>query len=339
MANCSLYLNPWCDKLNVSETEREDHEHELEVALPAAILSLVLGLLAISSNGLLLLTLYKDPLKCFKGRCTTVFVCFLALSDFLGALIVQLLHSLCMFCRLAEIELTTVYNFAIIGSHLGTKISVFTVVGMSFDRYLAVKLVWRYRTLVKVERVAFFNVCVWVLMSCFEASHSADQELMHKLDMHIQTTVPLTLLTVINLATYFEFRRYSRNTVFAQRTLNATSGPSRRNIEIEKNIVKVVAAIMVVLFVSLVPYLVTKHYEDRCHEEHDAQEEHAAQKCHEETRFAAVKNIATSLLCVSSVFNPFLYAFRISNYRRAFRIILKRICGGTETQEMHEEAS
>ena len=312
--------------MNDSETGTDHHNYETEVVLPAAILSLLLGILGVLSNGFLLLTLFQDPLKCFKARSPVVFVFFLALSDFLGSFIVQLPHSICMFCRIAQIELNTLYNVAVIGSHLGTKISVFTVVGMSFDRYLAVKLIWRYRSLVKFQRVIFLNVCLWIFVGSFEASHSMDKELMHQIDLHLQTTVPLTLLTLTNLATYLEFRRYSRNSVLAQGTSSNDSCLTRRNIEIVKNIVKVVLMIMAVLFVSLIPYLVTKNLNgEHCH---------GKEHCNESTDFAAAKNIAISLLGVSSVVNPFLYAFRISNYRRAFKLVFIQVCGGTQTPDL-----
>ena len=192
-----------------SSNNTETFERELLAALPAAITSLILGIVALLSNGVLLLSLLRDPLKCFKARRTTVFILCLACADFQGGLIVQLSYSASMLCRVAAVAVPLLYNIGYIGSHLGTKISVLTVVAMSVDRYMAVKLALKYRRIVTVRRIAACNACTWLFTICFEASHSLikDEQEFQTADLHIQTTFHLTVLSVVYLATYLDFRR------------------------------------------------------------------------------------------------------------------------------------
>lgn len=308
------------------ESHDHDHKHIEEiptVALLAGIFSLLFGVLAFSTNSLLLFTVYKDPHKCFRTRATTSFVVSLALSDFIGGSFVQPLYAAYMFCVATGVEEEKLYKISLISSHVSTKISILTVVALSVDRYLAVKLSWKYKALVTTRKVVVCNTIIWLFCGVFEASHSTggSEELFHSVDLHLQTTVPLVSLCAVYAATYIEFRRHSRNVVFV-RTENTESGRSRvfvRNISLEKKIVLTVVLIMVVLFISIVPYLIVNNLEEQCHEEE-------SNGVCGKIGFAITKALSVPLLCISCAVNPFLYAWRIPQYRQALRSVSHTAC-------------
>ena len=310
--------------------ESRDHDHEhiegiptATVALLAGICSLLFGFLAFSTNSILLFTLYKDPHKYFRSRATTYFVVSLALSDFIGASFVQPLYAAYMFCVTTGVEVERLYMISLISSHVSTKISILTVVALSVDRYLAVTLSWKYKALITVRKVVISNTIIWLFCGVFEASHSAggSEELFHVVDLHLQTTVPLASLCAVYAATYIEFLRYPRNVVFV-RVENPEGGRARilvRNIRLEKKIVLTVVFIIVVLFISIAPYLIVFKLEEQC------LEEEGNGVC-SELGFVITKALSLPMLCVSCALNPFLYAWRIPQYREALRLVSRTAC-------------
>ena len=311
--------------------ESHDHDHQhIEgipptetVALLAGICSLLFGLLALSTNGVLLFILYKDPYKYFRTRATTSFVVSLALSDFIGGSFVQPLYAAYAFCVTTGVEGEKLYRVSLISSHISTKISILTVVALSVDRYLAIKLSWKYKALVTTRKVVVCNTIIWLFCGVFEASHSTggSEELFHSVDLHLQTTVPLVSLCAVYAATYIELRRYSRNVVFVR--VDNTEGRRPRvfvrNIRLEKKIVLTVVLIIVVLFISIVPYLIVNNLEEQC------LKEEGNGVC-DELGFVITKWLSLPMFCISCAVNPFLYAWRIPQYRQALRSVRRTAC-------------
>ena len=307
--------------------ESPDHDHDgvptATVALLVGICSLLFGLLAFSTNSILLFTLYKDPYNYFRTRATTFFVASLALSDFIGGFFVQPLYAAFMFCVTTGVEGEKLYKISLISSHISTKISILTVVALSVDRYLAIKLSWKYKALITTRKVVVCNTVIWLFCGVFEALHSTSgsEELFHSVDLHLQTTLPLVSLCVVYAATYIEFRRYSRNFVFV-RAENTEGGRSRvfvRNISLEKKIVLTVVLIIVVLFISIAPYLIVSQLEEHCHEEE-------GNGVCSELGFVITKALSVPMLCTSCAVNPFLYAWRIPQYKQALRSVRRTTC-------------
>ncbi|XP_078358856.1 adenosine receptor A3-like [Oculina patagonica] len=310
--------------------ESHDHEHEhIEGEIPTATVSLLagicsslFGLAAFLTNSVLLFTLYKDPYKYFQARATTFFVVSLSLSDFIGGSFVQPLYSVYMFCLTAGVDMQKLYNISLISSHVSTKISILTVVALSVDRYLAIKLSWKYKALITVRKVIACNILIWLFCGIFEASHSiitGTEEIFHSVDLHLQTTVPLATLCAVYAATYIEFRRYSRNVVFVHANTGGRSRVFVRNMALEKKIVLTVVLIIIVLFIALSPYLIVTNLEEQCHGVENS-------GICSELGFIVTRALSVPMLCISCALNPFLYAWRIPQYRQALRSVGRTIC-------------
>ena len=81
----------------------------------------------------------------------------------------------------------------------------------------------------------------------------------------------------------------------------------------EKKIVSTVVLIIIVLFISLLPYLIVTNLQERC-------QEGLSGEC-SEPGFLLTKALSVPLLSVSCALNPFLYAWRIPQYRQVLRLI------------------
>ena len=183
------------------------------------------------------------------------------------------------------------------------------------------KLSLRYRQIVTVRNAIICNISIWLFCVAFEASHAVveSQEVFHTIDLHLQTTIPLSFICVAYAATYFEFRRYSRNFISVQANIGGKSRVFIRNIRLEKKIVLTVALIVIILFVSLLPYLITSNIGEHCHEEADGG------KC-SGLGFEITRALSVPMLCVSCALNPFLYAWRIPQYKQALRVVRLTTC-------------
>ena len=305
-----------------AESHHDEHGHfegipAASVTLLAGICSALLGFVSFATNSVLLWTLFKDPYMYFRVRPTTFFVASLSLSDLLGGSVVQPLYSTYMLCHPCGVNLPNLHKISTVSSHISTKISISTVVALSVDRFLAIKLIWKYRALITVRKVVICNILIWLFCGLFEAWHSisTSEEIFHTVDLHLQSTAPLTILCVINAATYIEFRRYSRNVTFMQHDNGGRSRVFARNIRLEKKIVLTIILITIVLFLSIIPYLIVTNLEERCLEEQ-------SNVC-DGLAFEITRALSMSMLCVSCAVNPFLYAWRIPQYRQALRAVCR----------------
>ena len=138
----------------------EDDEHDHVEGLPTATFAMVagicsslFGLFAALTNGFLLFTVFKDPYNYFRARTTTYFILSLSFIDLLEGCLVQPMYAASMFTISTGGQPQKLYEIALIFSHVTTKISILTVVALSLDRFLAVKLPLRYKRLITVRKV------------------------------------------------------------------------------------------------------------------------------------------------------------------------------------------
>ncbi|XP_031574705.1 adenosine receptor A1-like [Actinia tenebrosa] len=316
------------DVANKTE-DHQDHGDEpmFWAQIFAAILSLVLGLISAISNILLLLTLHKDPLKCFQRRATTVFIQGLATSDFLAGSFIQTTYALTLLLEATGHKVSVLDNIVSIGSHVGTKISILTLVVLAVDRLLAITLPWKYNTFVTRKRAAATNVFIWISIATFEATHFAPsiEKFLHDIDLHLQTTVPIAGLLIIFIATYLAFRKHSRNAVFAHQSDSRSNRIHMHNLQFEKKIIVTILLIMLVVLASLIPYLIVEKVSEGCdgphhvHEDDDHAEEESMD-CNESKAIARVFSVC--LLSLSCALNPILYAWRIPHYRQSLKMVV-----------------
>ena len=91
-----------------------------------------------------------------------------------------------------------------------------------------------------------------------------------------------------------------------------------------------VVIIIVVLFISIVPYLIVNNLEEQC------LEEEGNGVC-DQLGFVTTKWLSIPMFCISCAVNPFLYAWRIPQYRQALRSVRHTACArfGGRTQTVN----
>lgn len=336
----------------LSNSTLKQELHIIGVQFISITLSLILGFTAALFNSLLLFTIYKDPLKCFHKRASTIFIKGLALSDFLTGFFVHPTHSISLLFEIFYHKMEILDVIVTHGLHIGSKISVFTLVVLALDRLIAIVRPWKYNYLVTKRTTRVINVSIWVFVAVFEISSHAghaviDTVVIHSVDLHLQTTIPMVGLLIISVGTYLSFRKHTRNTIFA---VNQCNRLTVRNLQFEKRLMATILFILLVVIVSLSPYLIVQQLSHACHDDlhnkhdHDA---HAVElnitnaakdrksaidmkdnmahvdQCKDGSTLTIFHVLSVSLLCVSCVMHPVLYGWRLPQYRRSLQVAFK----------------
>lgn len=322
-------------------THGDDHSSYIySTQVVSIVLSLVLGLMAAVFNGLLLFTLYRDPLKCFRRRASIIFIIGLAVSDLLAGLFIQPIFVVTLVLAITSGKQDDLlHKIAFLGSHVTAKISILTLVVLAVDRLLAIALPWKYSRLVTRKRALFMNIIIWITITAFEASHSfpSMERVLHKIDLHLQTTVPIIGLLVIFVATYLSFRKHSRSKVFVQTLQTRSTRRQARNFRFERKIMITILLILLVVLVSLLPYLIVQQMGNNCDHEHghdDSDHDDNGDDdvdCEESKAAQVVQIISISLLCVSCAMNPVLYGWRVPHFRQSLKMVT--ICQHENTRK------
>ena len=165
--------------------------------LASGLFFTVLSLITTLSNGLLLLALYKDPLRIFRTP-STLFVVSMTVANVLNGLLVGPLiavvdHFSCDFTfkvSAAVIQMRYVFPSITLNA------SFFTVVSMSFDQYTAVSWPRKYRSIVSRRNVTASVACVWVYTTLFSSLPlvGVPLDIYYTLDLYLNTTSSFLLL-------------------------------------------------------------------------------------------------------------------------------------------------
>jgi hypothetical protein len=130
-----------------------------KVELSSAILLVILSPITVFTNGLFLLALYQDSLKCFRKTPTTVFIAGLSLADFVTGLLVEpsfAVHYGLKYYNSSPDVLRVTGLIYIIGGTISTiaiSTSFVIVLAMSLSQYIAIRYPHKYKTIVTTSRV------------------------------------------------------------------------------------------------------------------------------------------------------------------------------------------
>ena len=263
-------------------------DHTVLIMLPIYLI-LAAGIL---SHLLLFICFVKDPLKCFRNSATYL-VMNLALSDFISCVSssVQVIFAE----RLAVPFCTT------ITAMLASLLSIFSI---AIDRYMLTAHPFKHRAFVNGKRIAIWIGLIWLISFCLLAKCLVlgVNQMTTKMGTIIYDAVfiIIALVTVLIYAlTYFSLKKQQRGLSQHNRS---------RNRALQEEFVK---TIMIVAFVQLLTLIPPSVY--------------GVISAWQENSVIAMMILALYLLNFS--INPFLYIWRLRNYRQTFRLIFcKKLC-------------
>ena len=243
----------------------------------------------ILSHLLLLICLIKDPLKCFRNS-ATYFIMNLALSDFLVCT-VGLLRII------FDEKISTVVcisDTAMLGS-------MFSIFSIAIDRYMLTVHPFKHRALLNGRRIAIWIVSMWV-----PSFYPLVEILVFGPDRKMDRLIYDTVFMIFSSATFFIYILTYFTLKTREREISQQQSQSRNRI-LQQAFLKTIMIVAFVQFLTLVPACI-----------------HAMVNSWSFIEFSIVDYIVYELYFLNFALNPFLYVWRLKNYRETFRLLF---CG------------
>lgn len=301
------------------------------LALPYLVAILVVGIAAVFANGILLIVLLFDPLKCFR-RPSMYFITSLGFSDLLTG-IVSCLYSIHHIQNCSSKETTrneSEYLSKVIKSTIWASVenSFITVLLMAIERYIFIKFPIKAKSIVTVKRIFLAIGVTWLVSLIFGAGVS----LSHPYDKYIKFGIlfQLVFLIFVMLFLYvriiillgksskaFQGKQFSRH-------CSIRSGKAQMENQHQSFLNKIVFYLALILFITVLPHLIIGQiflvFEIFFRS-------YAKPKALEYASF-----ISFPLELLNFVLNAVVYAYRLPKFRSSLCHILRGIRGKVSSQ-------
>ena len=301
--------------------------------LSLAIAGFLLSFITVIANFILLATIYRDPHKSL-GTPPCLLIANLSFSDYLVGLCVVSLVAFRDVYRSIDRLVPLPMAVGIFASYVLCTtlfVSSGTMVALSTSCFVAINNPMEYKTKITRTRIWIFIVIIWVisLLMCFLPATNISENTYLLIYCHTHVSLPAVLLIVI----YFKgFRTLARRTRELSIEVHASVENSRRALERQRNMAVTILIILAMFFVTYIPQFTLVHIQFFCD----------SYKFNEESiTFHKIDVVASRFVFLNSAVNPFIYAWRMSTYRRALRECWKRFtnrfcfCKNPRIQALH----
>ena len=286
-----------------------------------------LCLTGIISNILLLVGFYKDPFRCIRNS-PSYLLCNLAVCDILICIVISFFIYL-PFC----LEISSFIQPAF---HSPFYISYFSMITIAFDRYLSVIHPLKYKIIVNGKKTFGVILLKWCLALTYVVLVPMLDKNYTNWDFKVQNAFgALTILVTIFLyvTTAYKLRKESK-------TLDSLEGPSSRtaatdarktHVRKQKRFLSTIFLVSVITIISQVPIhsfssissiKITMASFRVTNQQHPT-EHHI---------FRVLYVVFTFNFCI----NPFIYWWRLTNYRKTFVRILCKQRGSSQTDSLSQ---
>lgn len=292
--------------------KENDFQEKLRIGVCSTVgaLYLVASIFTLIINGLLLFVIFKDPLKCFR-RPFAVLITGLATTDFLVGAIGDTTSAKNEFYCIRNEDGQT--NFDYVMDYFIDNSATVLVVALSVDRLMAVAFPIFYRCSVKVTHSAITVILIWCYCLVFSLIQLANipEEIYDTIDIHLHITFALSATALMHFTIYWIIRR--RRKFFPGEEIPGRKAKQHlQNLKREKEFAFTAFLILLALVLTQIPYFVVTVIESNC------------ESCLVTSWYFVTKKFADFLLCVSSIANPFLYGWRVKQFRHSFKAIFCR---------------
>lgn len=288
-----------------------DAENLSSFLLSLTITDFILATLTICGNLLLLITILFDPLRCLRTP-TTYFIANLAFSDLLIGLLIGYGNAVDEYLQYADEGEPRWIAIVINNGGGATLVSgIWTVIALALDRYVAVTDPLHYSERVTTRRVVLYILLSWLLAMVLPVPYLFAGQfwpIVLLFFSHTHFTIPVFLLLVV----YFRiFRSLSRRRLGLLRlTASISTMTLRHTLESEKKMTSTSLVILILFCASFLPFYVKIQIINFC-------------KCLDSKTYITFSFVVHIFLYLSSLIDPFMYAWRVPKFRRSLRECFK----------------
>ena len=284
-----------------------------KAAFGSSIFIIIVSPMTIVANSLLLVTFLVDPLKIFRNP-TSYFLIGLAIVDLLTALIQEPIYATCFmlmyFQHPSWTKCESWMKFAAYFSAFPISISASIVFAFTLTQYIVVASPLRYGRMITKKKALLSVVTMYLYhtLFCCLPLMGVPQKTKHAIDLffHRYTVVLVTIVVYIIL--HYTMKKK----MTAGRSLQSEKG---RHVQVQRSFVRinvVLLIIMIMFFVPSVLLMTIRFFLDDIFTARYG------------IRVLVVNLMTDNLLYLKFLFDPIVYAWRMSKYRKSLKSTVYR---------------
>ena len=284
-----------------------------KAAFGSSIFIIIVSPMTIVANSLLLVTFLVDPLKIFRNP-TSYFLIGLAIVDLLTALIQEPIYATCFmlmyFQHPSWTKCKSWMKFTAYFSAFPISISASIVFAFTLTQYIVVASPLRYGRMITKKKALLSVVAMYLYhtLFCCLPLMGVPQKTKHAIDLffHRYTVVLVTIVVYIIL--HYTMKKK----MTAGRSLQSEKG---RHVQVQRNFVRinvVLLIIMIMFFVPSVLLMTIRFFLDDIFTARYG------------IRVLVVNLMTDNLLYLKFLFDPIVYAWRMSKYRKSLKSTVYR---------------
>ena len=304
--------------MNESEVCWENHikydptVHAPILCLALAVVELLLAAITVLGNTLLLLTIYRNPRHALRTPPTYLIV-NLGVADLLVGLVLDnLIAARDVYRYNGKPFPKAVDDFINIGLALTLFVSIYTILVMSVDRFVAVSSPLKYKSRVTLKVVKRWLAVIWAsgLLMCLLPLTGIPFKTFTLIYTHTHSSLPMVVLTVLYVK-IFRALKQRRREMEQLRLISEFTVKKSHALQNDWKMVYTILIILVLFYVCFLPEGVSLNVLL------------LGEPCKQSITFRHVEIVLSRLVLLNSALNPFVYAWRVKKYRRALFDCLK----------------
>ena len=286
-----------------------------------AILNVLVPTSAVLSNLVLLAAIFRNPDR-NRQRFSpfSLLAMNLSVCDFLAAVVVGFGYSYYNILLLNGGAKEDFFIFGIVVNHVGVItniVSICTISAMSLERFYAISFPLRHKVRFSKGKVKVFLAACWIYAALFTClSPALSYSVFILLYIHVHGTIPLICLPLVYWKTYAALRSHNVQVGNLSAVQRQPRELIRRNRE--RKLVSAILLVLVLFYATFMPSYIANNMS-------------AFKPSYFESQsFTLFYGLSYVILLVNCIFNPFIYSWRIPQYKRAFKAVFggRGCCSG-----------
>jgi len=280
-----------------------------------AVIGFILAIVIILGNATLLYVTFKDPRKSIRLSPPDLLITNLSASDFLLGLLNVFLVALRDAYRssLVHMPFSEVFKtvmYAVLSTTLF--VSSYSIIALSVTCHVAISRPVEYKSIITRRRLKIYIALLWLISiaMCGIPVTNIPERAYTLIYLHTHASLPTILLTVIYVRI---FRALARRTRELQH--NRYDSIASHALKRERRMVIAIIIVLALFYITYIPQYATLHLLYFC------------KPCQQSVTFHKIDVALSRFLYINSAINPFIYAWRIPKYRRAFYDCLQSFFG------------
>ena len=279
--------------------------------LTQLILIIVVAISAVIPNLVFLIAVFRNPVRYLvQNSPVSLLVVNLVVSDLLAGLLLGcggIYYNTSLLSGRTKEDLygakIMISAFVVVASIVSTC----TISAMSVERFHAISSPLRHKARFTNLRIKVFLAFSWIYSISFAClSLALSYRVFVLLYCHVHVTLPLIILPVVYWKTYTALRFHNQN---KDKNLTVARRDPRTCIRrnSERKLLSAILLVLVLFYVTFMPFYIALNMS-------------TVRPSLAETRsYQIFFGLSGTIVLVNCVFNPFIYAWRIPKYRRAFK--------------------